>query len=235
MTGDEVTSSEMTERRLFYPLSAKDREALTRCETTVGEGLTTFLDVGLALTEIRTNKLYRGAYKSFETYCRDRWNMSSRQANRQIQAARVAGMISPGPIGPAPKSESQARPLVKLRDDPAAVQKAWTQAVDDADGQEPTAEQVKAAVQQHQHLAPSPKPQPPAPDIEHRRRCERTGRANDMLTEAANRAQTVLRQAQAGQIDQYVVGSARVLLDRAQQLVTALENTEILTADRPPR
>lgn len=143
---------------LYSPLRDAEREALTRCEDTIRGGLESFTAVGLALVEVRASKLYRGAYKSFEAYCRDRWGISSRRANQQIGAAQVSGIISAkdeaaalvGTIVPAPQTESQARELHALRNDPVAVREVWTSAVDRAGGKQPTAAGVKQARKDHE-------------------------------------------------------------------------------------
>lgn len=209
-----------------------EREALARCEAVIDRGLESFIEVGLALQEIREHKLWRrsGNFASFEAYCRDRWKMSSAQANRNIMAAKTTKMISPAadaatkvtPIGVTPTNESQTRPLAKLANDPPALRQAWQQAVEDAGGEQPTAKQVQEAVRQHQDA----KPQPPAPDVEHRRRADRTSRANNQITEASAIVRQVLRQVQTDQIDRTILGPARSVLDIAQQLVAALESTE---------
>ena len=40
-------------------LTTVERFELTKCEATIGRGLTTFVDVGLALLAIRDRRLYR--------------------------------------------------------------------------------------------------------------------------------------------------------------------------------
>jgi len=107
---------------------------LTECEVVIARGLDTFVEVGLALLEIRDRRLYREqGYERFEDYCRERWRFSRVHAHRMIEAAEVAAML---PIGNTPTNESQARELVPIKDDPEAIAGAWQevqqQAVEEA-------------------------------------------------------------------------------------------------------
>jgi hypothetical protein len=120
-----------------------DHARLTELETTIENGLETFVEVGHALLEIRDSRLYRDTHDTFEGYCIERWSMSNRHANRLIQSAEVIGNL--GPIGPIPDSESVARPLAIL--EPDQQREAWQQALLDSDDGKPTAETVKAAAQ----------------------------------------------------------------------------------------
>ena len=61
-----------------------DTSRLHELEATIARGLETFAEVGAALLEIRDQKLYRGSHKTFETYLRDRWEISRSYAHRVI-------------------------------------------------------------------------------------------------------------------------------------------------------
>lgn len=91
---------------------------LVENEAIIARGLTTFVEVGSALARIRDERQYREAgYTEFDTYCRERWEMSETYATRHIQAAEVVQAL---PIGNGPASESQARELVStLREEGA--------------------------------------------------------------------------------------------------------------------
>ena len=104
-------------------LAAAETARLVELEGVVSRGLQTFIEVGKALREIRDSKLYRQHFETFEDYCRDRWGMSRQHAHRQIEAAEVAAVLSP--IGDVPRTESQARELVPLADDEAAMVETW--------------------------------------------------------------------------------------------------------------
>lgn len=131
---------------------------LATCERTIEVGLQAFYEVGQALANIREKRLYRAEYRTFEDYCRMRWQMSKRHVNRLIGASDVVGNLSSasvsfsGPRGPesnvidievAPSSEKQVRPLTQL--EPDEQREAWANAVAEAGGEQPAARQVKVA------------------------------------------------------------------------------------------
>jgi len=59
-------------------------------EKTIKAGEKTFIEVGLALTEIRDDKLYRAEHGSFEKYMDCVWGWSKQHGYRIIEAAHVA-------------------------------------------------------------------------------------------------------------------------------------------------
>lgn len=119
-------------------------------EKVIEQGMQTFLDVGWALLAIRDGKKYRHAgYATFEAYCDKRWEIPRQHAYRLIDAAQVAGVLSPIGDIPEPTSEGQLRPLAPLRDDPDKAREAWAKAVEGARtaGRDaPTGADVAAAV-----------------------------------------------------------------------------------------
>lgn len=64
-------------------------------------------------------RLYRASHKTFESYCRDRWQMSRRSANYMIASSTVVENISQlgHNCSQLPSSESVARHLAKLKPD----------------------------------------------------------------------------------------------------------------------
>jgi len=124
---------------------------LTDCESVIAHGLSTFLQVGAALIQIKNERLYLENYPSFEIYCRKRWGMTRTHAYRLLASATVVSNLSP--IGDTPTHESQVRPLIHLSAE--KQQEAWTEAV--KGNPAPTASQVKAAVRR---VAPECEPLP---------------------------------------------------------------------------
>jgi hypothetical protein len=124
-------------------ISVDESKRLIALEQTIKQGLDTFAEVGEALLEIRDSRLYRIEHSTFEKYCCEKWGMSKRRANQLVSAASVVDKLEEmGTI--VPVSESQARPLTKLR--PEDQPKAWQKAVEIAGGEQPTAKQVSQAV-----------------------------------------------------------------------------------------
>jgi hypothetical protein len=58
-------------------------------ERTIEAGQRTFVEVGLALTEIRDSKLYRADFQTFEAYCQAKWGWTRQRAYQIIDAADV--------------------------------------------------------------------------------------------------------------------------------------------------
>jgi hypothetical protein len=84
---------------------------LQELEVTIERGRKTFVEVGLALAEIRDARLYRYQYATFEDYCRERWNWSRSYAHRIIEAAATSETLPPDQ---RPATESQARELARI-------------------------------------------------------------------------------------------------------------------------
>jgi hypothetical protein len=104
------------------PLNQQERETLTSCEKTIAINIQTFVKVGEALRAIRDARLYRESHKTFEAYCRDRWNYGRAHAHRVISASETVKALSP--IGDIlPTAETQVRPLLQF--DLADRPKVW--------------------------------------------------------------------------------------------------------------
>lgn len=110
---------------LTKQLSTEEVNELERCEIVIKQGLETFVEVGTALMAIRDKRLYRAGFGTFEDYCRERWGMTRRNANRLVAASETISYL--GPMGPIPATERQARPLTKL--EPELQREAWQETV----------------------------------------------------------------------------------------------------------
>ncbi len=74
-------------------LTAAETDRLKTCETAISKGIASFVDVGRALTEIRDEKLYRATHKTFEAYCKERWEIGRSRAYELIDQAEVIDTI----------------------------------------------------------------------------------------------------------------------------------------------
>lgn len=111
-------------------LTTIEHQKLAHHEAIIERGLRTFTEVGNALLAIRDGRLYRKDYSTFEEYCRRKWDMSQRHANRLVASVEVVQNLGPmGPI-PPPASERQARPLTGL--EPEQQREVWARAVETA-------------------------------------------------------------------------------------------------------
>jgi hypothetical protein len=92
-----------------------DEALLATCEKRIEHGIETTIDVANALYTIKAQALYRKHYKTFAEYCRLRWEFGRQHGYRLIQAAKIREELSPLGDTPLPETESQARPLTKLK------------------------------------------------------------------------------------------------------------------------
>jgi len=119
-------------------------------EKVIEQGLAGFVEVGTALLAIRDGKKYRHAgYTTFEDYCQQRWQMSKQHGGRLMSAATIVADLKMEPMGSiSPESERQVRPLGAVKPDERA--QVWAEAVEAADGGQPTAKQVAEVVTKRQ-------------------------------------------------------------------------------------
>ena len=127
-------------------LTTDESKQLDFLETTIRDGMRTFQAVGAALCSIRDQRLYKAEFKTFEAYCRERWGFARNYANKMIGAAEAAASL--GTFVPTPATESQARPLTKIKD-PAEKRAIWTEAVQTAPNGKVTAAHVERVVHEH--------------------------------------------------------------------------------------
>lgn len=121
-----------------------DRKA--QLEATIERGMQTFVEVGLALMEIRDDRLYRAEFGTFEEYCNQRWGMASSRARQLIAAAdTVRNLETVTMVTVFPATERQARPLAALP--PAQQREAWERVLETAPNGKITAAIVTQAAQ----------------------------------------------------------------------------------------
>ena len=95
-------------------LTTAETDRLARLETVIATGQQTFIEVGLALTTIRDNRLYRADHPTFESYLADRWpEIGRRRAYQLMDAAETAEHVNHG-SQTAITNERQARALAGL-------------------------------------------------------------------------------------------------------------------------
>lgn len=120
---------------------------LADLEGVIERGLSTFVEVGEALLEIRDARLYRLTHGTWEAYCEDRWQMKRAHAHRLIEASQVAVAMSP--FGDIPASEAVARELVPvMRQDPVSLPVVMAAAQERAGDRPLTAADVRAEVRE---------------------------------------------------------------------------------------
>ncbi len=131
-------------------LTKEESKHLAQLEEVIDKSLTTFIEVGTALLEIRESQLYLGTHETFERYCKDRFAIGKSHAHRFMQATEIVNNIGQelsgtSPTGTLPERETQVRPLAQLPENEQA--KAWKEAVATAPNGQVTEEHVKKIVQ----------------------------------------------------------------------------------------
>jgi truncated hemoglobin YjbI len=75
--------------KILKPLSDGEEFELTDCEEKIEANLSGFWDCLFSFSKIRELKLWRKHYESFEEYCEQRWDITSRRMNQLIKAHEV--------------------------------------------------------------------------------------------------------------------------------------------------
>jgi len=128
---------------------------LAELETVIDRGLTSFREVGEALTEVRDSGLYRHGHGTFEEYCAERWQLSRPRVYQLIDAVSVVStMVDTGL--PAPTNERQARELARVPESQRA--EVWEETLARTEGK-PTAAAIRET---YSPPAPAPQPEPVA-------------------------------------------------------------------------
>ena len=112
-------------------MTAKDCKLLHQLEEIIQKEMGGFVRLGQALLEIRDKRLYRQSHKTFEAYCRDKWEISRTYAHYHIEAAKVVGVLKDVHHGEQlPENERQARPLTTI--DLEEVDDVWQECIEKA-------------------------------------------------------------------------------------------------------
>lgn len=146
------------------PLTDEERDQLMHLESTIAQTIRAFEVCGSALQIIHSKGLYRETHGSFESYCDERWGLTSRRA-RQLMAASelfslvyadlerrallhgrtVESVAKDAPAQPslfgevkAPETEKQMRELGRS-EDPAGL---WLEAQAEHDTPQPSSRQI---------------------------------------------------------------------------------------------
>lgn len=138
-------------------LNNQEQKLRAECETDIQENLRGTFVLGWRLGQIRDQKLYRSTHKTFEAYCRKRWDFSKTHANRHIQAFLCEKHLKSVKDAEVyvPDKESQVRFIADLNQDQwVEVAAKVKEAVGNNDA---TARDFGAA---RQELYPKPKREP---------------------------------------------------------------------------
>lgn len=97
-------------------LAASAEARLAELEAVIGRGLETFIEVGEALWTIREEKLFAVGHpgRTFEAYCRERWNLTGGGVSQQIRYSIAAKAVEER-TGIRLNECGQARAIDKIR------------------------------------------------------------------------------------------------------------------------
>lgn len=124
------------------PWCEQDDQDHERCVVTIKRGTKTFVEVGLALAEVKQKRLYRKTHRTFDGFCKEHVGFQRHYGYRLIEAAETTGRLLSRGDSPAPQSEAQARQLAGLsEEDQVEVMKSAAAAA----GGTPTTKSIKEA------------------------------------------------------------------------------------------
>ena len=131
------------------------KQRLDELEKIIHTNFLAFYEVGCALKEIRTLKLYVATHDTFELYCREMWDMAKRNVYHLIAASKVIDVLFASGQNAkvnncalseiTPINEAQTRPLTRL-ETPEQQIEAWSKAVETAPNGRITAKHINDVV-----------------------------------------------------------------------------------------
>jgi hypothetical protein len=126
-------------------MNVHESKRLAELEKMIARGKQTFVEVGLALAEIRDLRLYKREYGSFSEYCREKWGWERRYTDYVIAGAEAVKSL-PEKVSTIVLTETAARELAKI----PTEQRAEVVQTVAAEGKPVTA----AAIKRHLPLPP---------------------------------------------------------------------------------
>ena len=137
-------------------------------EAVIQRGLLHVWEVATALADIREQKQYLAAgFNTFEGYCQERWQFSRQYASSLIQGVEVVNNVVDNlstTVDKAPTTERQTRAIREATREPEEQAEVWQQAVEDANGEQPTAPEIKEAAAKVKASKTNPPAQEPEPE-----------------------------------------------------------------------
>lgn len=145
----------------------KEKKArFSQLDKIVTKAAKSFVDAGLALREIKDDKLYLAKYDTFEEYCQSVLNISRQYANNLVRAGRAVETIVSKEGLPAPENEAQVRELLRVPiKERANFYRNILESVD-GDPSQLTAARIREEVETGQFIKPKPNRVTPTEKIE---------------------------------------------------------------------
>lgn len=142
-----IKIKQIKKTKLDPSITKEQKAEFRRHHKVVVKGIQAFAAVGSSLALIKAGKLWKaGGHKSWNDYCQSVVGMSRGHAHRLISAAELLVEMKTSPRGDVfPLMEAQVRPLLQLPDPEQRVE-AWYSAVEQVEGEQPSAKVVKDVV-----------------------------------------------------------------------------------------
>jgi hypothetical protein len=137
---------------ILAPITLDESKRLIELEKVIEAGQQTFIEVGIALAEIRDSRLYKCDFKTFEDYCVHKWGWTKQHCYRLIECAPIAKS------NPQVTSINQARELAKVPKEKRETVIKTAVAKSKTAGRKLTAKDIKAVA--------SPEPEPITTTVE---------------------------------------------------------------------
>jgi hypothetical protein len=131
--------------QLSLDLTEEEQNELETCERIIERNLKAFMETGGALMTISDKRLYRATHSTFDSYCREKWNISRQYAYELMSAADIAEQVSGIPDIPTPANPAQALALKSVAEPDRA--EVWQEAVETAPEGRMTAAHVQSVVE----------------------------------------------------------------------------------------
>ena len=128
------------------PITLDESRRLIDLEKIIEAGQQTFVEVGIALAEIRDAGLYKADFDNFDDYCVTKWGFKRSYAYQLIESAGVA--VSVSAIADI-KTESQARELAKVPQERREIVIKAATAKAESSGRKLTAKDISVVAQPH--------------------------------------------------------------------------------------
>jgi hypothetical protein len=148
---DNQPEQEVVDQGLLTTAEEKRKEELVKV---IKDGLLKFVQVGMALAEIRDEKLYRSTHETFEKFVNDTFSMGIRYAQMLMKGTKAVENLKTRTRVRLPEREAQVRPLAIFDDQPDTQAKVWELAVEKAGGESPAPAIVRDTVDEYLGIAP---------------------------------------------------------------------------------
>jgi hypothetical protein len=95
-------------------LNTHEKKRKAACEAAIRNGQKAFYNMGRAVGEIRTSRLYRDTHATADLYFQERFDMTRQRVSQLVFAHHVHSLLKEFGFTTLPNTESQCRPLSRV-------------------------------------------------------------------------------------------------------------------------